>query len=316
MTTATYSYDRELFSRNYLNCAQRHSVVMLKERGVAVEHLFYNSLVSTDQTLDQMVRCGTPKYDFEGQCLSTDDLQSLGVTRTEVPGDTFDIVKSELLSSIRRDGFVLLAGDVFYFPHCPEYRVKHLFHLVILRGYDDKSDVWDIIDDNPASVLCEYQYTGEQVAAFYNNNSVREYRSFQQVGLSEDSIHEIFDHKSVEFCANYTDSYQLLTDVQDIIDNPWINQKKILGQLHDAFSILFGSRVCFAAYMDFVLNDVIGQSLAKDAATAAGRIRDSLVRAHITGRLNSTRLQERCMALQDLDARLLERVQSLQQITN
>lgn len=311
MTESLYAYDRDLFSRNFLNCAQRHSVVMLKERGIPVEYLFYNSLVSTDQALEQMIRRQVPKYDFESDCLSFDDLERLGVTRREVFDDRFEDIKAELLSCIARDGFVLLAGDVFYFPHCPEYREKHLFHLVVLKGYDEARNEWLIVDDNPASVLCDYRYSEQEVAAFYENSTVREYRCFQQMPVAGILIRDRFGEASHTYLTEFGDSYRLLTDVQAILDNPWLEQGRILAGLHDAFSILLGSRVCYAAFIDLVYDDGSGTALARDAASAAEKIRDSLVRAKLTGRLNPSRLQERCDALMETEERLLARVRSL-----
>jgi len=306
-----YAYDIELYSRNFLNCAQRHSIVMLRERGVAVDYLFHNSLVSSDQVLAQIVQNLTPKYDFATACLSDDDFIRVGVTRECFLVDDYADAENALRHCVERDGFVLLAGDVFYFPHCPEYRTRHLFHLVALRGFDEQQGQWTMVDDNPASVLCWYRYPQAQVANFYNNNSVREYRTYQQHPMDLAEIRDNSRLAGQRYLAEYNDSAVLLTQLRDIINAPWQSTTLQYGRLHDAFAVLTGSRRCFAAFLALIQPDHASVLLANTSAELTGRLRNSFVQARLTGRCSVDKICARAAELYALECQLLNSAQQL-----
>ncbi|GAD89992.1 hypothetical protein VHA01S_031_00050 [Vibrio halioticoli NBRC 102217] len=314
MSERVYDYDQSLFSRNYLNCAQRHSVVMLKRFGVSVEWLFYNSLVSTDSILEQLVIQGTPKYDFASACLADSDFIQVGVERKSHFNDSFAAIKQDLLKCIERDGFVLLAGDVYYYPHCPEYRNEHLFHLVILTGYDESRDTWQMIDDNPASVLCEYEYSSDEVAAFYENSDVREYRSYQRVSAHQQVSAEYFLNGYDRYFSACNDSYRLLTNIEEIIENPWLSKELSLHKLQNAFSVMIGSRTCFASYILQQYGQSEAYHLATSASVSAEKVRGMLLRSKITGKLNLASLNTRCMELVELEKALIQQCQALREL--
>ena len=306
-----YAYNIELYSRNFLNCAQRHSVVMLRERGVAVDYLFHNSLVSSDEVLEQIVRNLTPKYDFASACLSDDDFRRVGVARECFRVDHYADAQSDILACVERDGFALLAGDVFYFQHCPEYRNRHLFHLVALRGFDDQQSQWTLVDDNPASVLSWYQYPQAQVADFYNNNSVREYRSYRQQPMELAEIRGNSRLAGQRYLAGYNDSGVLLTQLRDIINAPWQSTTLQYGRLHDAFAVMTGSRRCYAAFLALMQPDHASVSLASSCAQLAGRLRNSFVQARLTGRCSVDKICARASELYALESQLVKSAQQL-----
>lgn len=285
MNGRVHGYDIDLYNRNFLNCAQRHSIVMLKERGMPVDLLFYNTLVPTDVILDQAIRRQVPKYDFECESLSAEDFARIGVRRQEHFVQRFADAKPALLEAVARDGFVLLAGDVYYFPHCPEFRNKHLFHLVILRGYDALRDEWDIVDDNPASVLAQYRYGSDLVAAFYENSTVCEFRTYEQVPRPPALVREEIRAAAAAYMAGYRDDRRLLTGIEALLACPWFEAARLHALLSAAFSLLSGSRLCFARHLREVGAPETLAAAADAVAADAAKLRNAAVRAQATGSL-------------------------------
>nr|WP_234015072.1 hypothetical protein [Cronobacter dublinensis] len=137
MTDVLYPHDAQLYDRRFMNCAERHAVVFLKERRAQTDLLFYRALVSSDEIFRQIIQQKKPKYNFVNGCFNEPDLNALGIYPHELRGDGFAQIKPDVDALIRQYGFVLISGSVFYFPHCPEYRQKHLHHLVVLNGVDE-----------------------------------------------------------------------------------------------------------------------------------------------------------------------------------
>jgi hypothetical protein len=278
---------------------------MLNDSGVPVDWLFDTALVPTDTILDQCLRNRVPKYDFAYDGLTDADFARVGVTRTSHFYDDFEAARPYLLACIARDGFVLLAGDVFYFPHCPEYRHRHLFHLVILTGFDTKSREWTMIDDNAASVLCHYRWGDAMVAAFYNNSIQREFRSYQRRSRSTDEIsRDTLPAFADRMATPPEDSYRLLLDLRDLLSCPWFAPSNLYAALSDAFAILSGSRRCFAEFLSLA---GFGEQLSASAtaiAQGALKLRDAIARARLTGITDPSRLADRAAALAEQDRRL------------
>lgn len=297
MSGEIHAYDIELHSRNFLNCAQRHGVVMLAERGAPVDMLFFDALVPTDTMLDQLVRRQIPKYDFASPAMSAKNLARIGVTRTEHFVETYREARPLLLEAIARDGFVLLAGDVFYFPHCPEFRNKHLFHLVILRRLDEARGVWEMIDDNGASVLAHYAYDEASVAAFFENNSVREFRTFAYAPRPGDAIAQETRAAAAEHMADYQDSLVVLREIEAILTTPWFAPERAAGLLAEVAAVLCGSRRLLARHLEAVGAPAELSARASGIATDAARLRDALVRMQITGLSSLARIVARAAAI-------------------
>lgn len=227
-----------------------------------------------------------PKYDFAFDGLTNDDFAMSGVERVSHFPDTFKSAEPLIHERLASDGFVLLAGDVFYLAHCPEYRNTHLFHLVIVTGYDADTGCWSIIDDNPASVLCHYSYPTSDLAAFYDNNSVRELRTYRSIDAPT------YDAVITRFRAtqmDHTDSLALFLDLKDILASPWHDIGTVGRHLGEAMSIFAGSRLCLGAFLRHVL-DQPDVAIQADALSASAlKLRDLITFSGI----RNARLSER-----------------------
>lgn len=282
-TDTIYPYDIMLYSRNFLNCVQRHSIVMLKDLGAPVDWLFYSCNVPTDRMLDQVIQKRIPKFDFGFDGLSDDDFRMIGVERIVQPCDTFGEAKQELLDMIARNGFAIIAGDVFYFPHCPEYRKIHLYHWVILRSYDEETNSWSIVDDNPASVLCAYVWPESYVRDFYDNGPYRQFLRLNYTPVDEGEVARtaISRYSGLQKSRD-PDSLTLLKDIQELLNSPWFSTIRLIEMLSDVFSIYAGSRRCFARFVEIADHPPETAKMVLQVARTATRVRDSLILSKTT----------------------------------
>ncbi|HEY6927690.1 MAG TPA: hypothetical protein VI653_29715 [Steroidobacteraceae bacterium] len=300
-----FDYDVTLYDRRFLNCCQRHAIVWLKRIGAPVNLLFYNALASSDTIMRQMVIEKKPKYAIECDFYSPADLQLIGVTPHETTADRFNQIKDLIQSRIARDGFVLLAGNVFYFPHCPEYRNSHALHVVVLRGHD-ACGRWDVVDDNHASVLCEYSYEEEFVRDYFENNTDRRLRYFDfDSAAPPQRATDAIAARFHDYIRGYVDSYWFYDNVEQIAANPLDTQAMKIRALHDAFTILSGSRLSFAKYLEVGGWPASICATARAISQAAFILKSMMVKAQISQKLKIADLRTRCANLKELESNML-----------
>lgn len=300
-----YPYDLELYDRRFLNCGQRHAMVFLEKMGVPVNLLFYSALPSSDQVLQQMVVEKKPKFAFACRFYAPEDLAAIGVHEHVLEQDRFAELQSVIEQRLSTEGFVLLSGDVFYFPHCPEYRNAHLPHIVVLRGRNPDGS-WEVVDDNAASVLCEYTYPHAMVRDFCENNSERKLRYYDvERTVSFTTASQTIQPRFAQFIAQYQDSYWFYDQIETLLDNPLDAPPLKLKALHDAFTLLSGSRRCFAKYLEESGAPALALDKAHTFAEAAFVLKSIMVKAQLTGKLNAAGVIERCAGLKQLELDLL-----------
>ncbi|MGF6964354.1 hypothetical protein OKW43_001359 [Paraburkholderia sp. WC7.3g] len=238
-------YDRDVFDRRFMNCWRRQAMVGLKDRDVPVELLFFRSLVSTDQIFEQMVKEGRRRYEFTSRFLDNSDLKQLGVSQVmlepERPTDIVTIAES----AWSVDNVVLLAGDVFYLPHCPEFRQKHTEHMVTLVGRRDGD--WSIVDDDADGILCGYSYPDRVVFDFFENCTMKRMRQFS-VGKSPANARGDFANTFLSVVSDYTDSLWFMNQFEAYLQYPFSSRIEKSERLRDFFSIYSGSRNSFAQF--------------------------------------------------------------------
>ncbi|ALB72456.1 hypothetical protein [Cronobacter muytjensii] len=312
MTDILYPHDAQLYDRRFMNCAERHAVVFLKERRAQTDLLFYRALVSSDEIFRQIIQQKKPKYNFVNGCFSEPDLNALGIYPHELRGECFAQIKPDIDALIRQHGFVLISGSVFYFPHCPEYRQKHLHHLVVLNGTDEAHGRYQVADDNPASVLCQYQYGLQDVAGFFDNNGDRLARWFTLDNYNSDEATHYFQHALRNYLSHYQDSQQFLSDIEDYLKDNFEAREIKLQLLHDGFSLLSGSRTLFAHYLSLQHPDQDAiTELARQLGQQAFILKSLVVKARITQRLDMADLATRARQFQEQESALLQALRTL-----
>lgn len=307
-----YPYDKGLYSRLFLNCFQRQSLVMLAERGAPVPQLLHRCLVSTDDMLRQIVREQRPKYAFDSELLAPDDLAGIGIVAEEVAFETYAEARRLLLDVVAGEGSAILVGDVFYWPHCPEYTSKHLVHTIVLKGFEPDTGQWSIIDDNPASVLCSYAYPEDVIAAGFDNNELRRVRYYTTTSFDADEGREAARRAFADRVDRYEDSHTLLTGVGDLLASRWIAPERAIAALHDVFSIYQGSRAGLAAYIRGSAPSIPGSAAEPEVAAVLDRIvartadaQNQLLLGKVTGLLDVDRLSALCLGLKTAETELL-----------
>jgi hypothetical protein len=301
-----YRYDRDLYNRSFLNCYQRQSLVMLGERVTDLHLLFYNCLISTDDILEQVIRLNRPKYDAESRLFEPDALARIGITRQEMPVDTYADAKPVLVDSVCEAGYALLVIDVFYLPHCPEYRAEHVVHTIILKGYAHGE--WSIVDDNPASLLCEYTYPEHVIAAAYDNNQLRRVRSFSIGEYDAEEAGRAAGTAFSELVQKYEDGGALLSSVDEVLACPWIAPERAVTLLHNAFSFYQGSRTCLLEYLRRGLGDPEIERIVGRIVQQGTAVQNQLLVGKVTGFVDATSVKSTCLDLKDAEQELVHRL--------
>ncbi|MEV5886565.1 BtrH N-terminal domain-containing protein [Streptomyces sp. NPDC052020] len=311
MRNALYPYDGELYSRLFLNCYQRQSLVMLAERVPHIPLLFHSCLISTDEILRQVVRERRPKYDFASGLLAPENLARIGVTAEEESFGSYAEARSFVRDIVHREGYAILVGDVYYWPHCPEYRTRHLTHTIVLTGYDADTARWRILDDNPASVLCRYTYPEQVIADSYDHGEVRRIRYFTIREADAEAAEHGARRAFAELLETYEDSHRLLTAVADIVSCPWTAPEHAIASLHDAFGLYQGSRTALLAYTRRTAGDPAAEDgLGRIVRQAAG-VHGQLLLGKVTGTVDLDRLTAVCRELRDAEEELVRRLKAV-----
>ncbi|MGQ4485689.1 hypothetical protein ACN6LM_001484 [Streptomyces sp. SAS_281] len=308
MKDTPYPYDTTLYSRLFLNCYQRQSLVMLAERGRPVHRLLFRGLVSTDEILRQVIREQRPKYDFESGIAGQDDLAHLGVVKEEAAFESYAEARDLLLDVVAREGYAILVGDVFYWPHCPEYRKQHLVHTIVLTGHDADTGHWDVVDDNPASLLCSYRYPEDVIAASFDNGALRRLRSYATKDLDPGRAEQGTRAAFAALLDGHRDSHELLTGAADLISCAWIARERVVASLHAAFSLYQGSRTVLREYLRHAGGDPAADDLLDRLVRGASEVMNHLLLAQVTGALDARWTADACLGLRRDERELLPRL--------
>ncbi|MEO3787448.1 hypothetical protein ABGB12_29325 [Actinocorallia sp. B10E7] len=308
MAAPVYSYDKDLYSRAYLNCYQRQSLVRLGEAVPDVTLLFAGALVGTDEIHRQIVREGRPRYDFESPVLDAEALALLGVTARQTPAADYAEARPLLLEAVRESGFALPVIDVFYLPHCVEYRKQHVTHTIMLTGLEDGH--WSFVDDNPASVLCEYRFPERVVADAFDNGELRQVRTFTTAGYDPAEAAAGIAAMFAARLEAYTDTYAVLKGAADLLGSPWIAPGRAITLLGDVFTVYLGSRTCLREYVRRQLPDPETDALLGTAVERAAGLRSRLLIGAVTGLVDVSALAAEALTLKETEERLLDRLRA------
>ncbi|WP_369171289.1 hypothetical protein AB5J49_26785 [Streptomyces sp. R28] len=311
MKDIPYPYDRTLYSRLFLNCYQRESLVMLAERGHPVHQLLFRCLVSTDEILRQVIREQRPKYSFDSDLLDPDDLARIGIVKEEAEFDSYADARGLLLDVVAQEGYAILVGDVFYWPHCPEYRTRHLVHSIVLTGHDADTARWHVVDDNPASLLCSYTYPEDVIAAAFDNNELRRVRYYTTKDFDPAQAERGTREAFAALLDRYQDSHALQTGVADLLSCRWIAPERAIASLHDAFSLYQGSRIGLREYLRHTAGDAAVQELLDRIVRGSAEVMDQLLLAKVTGAVDARWTAEASLGLQRAEQELLPRLRAV-----
>jgi hypothetical protein len=300
-----------LFGRYFFNCSQRQALVMLAERERPVHLLFHRCLVSTDEIVRQIIKGQRPKYDFDSGLLAPEDLARIGVVAHETAFESFADARGLLLEVVDQQGYAIVVGDVFYWPHCPEYRKKHLVHTIVLRGFDPETGRWSILDDNPASVLCEYAYPESVIADGFDNGELRRIRHYTLDGYDLAEAERGAGAAYSRLVAEHADSGALLARLDEIVSDPWIASERIIAQLHDAFSLYQGSRIGVLEYVRRSIGDLEAETALEQIVKQAADVQGQLLIGKVTGTVDPALLGPAGRGLDAAEKQLLNRLAAL-----
>lgn len=305
-----FAYDHGLYDRQFMSCLYRHAVVWLERLGRPVRLLFYNALPTSDLVLAQMLVERRPKFAFRCDTFSDADFESIGATETAVMAESFADIRPRLLERVQAREFALVEGNVYYLPHCPEYRKANNQHVVVVHGLEADGR-WQITDDDATSILRGYVYDEGYLARFFDHSVNRKLRCFDiDHGRSTADALALIEPKFRSFVASYRDSGQFFDAVGDFLHSPFDTAQQKHQLLHDAFAILSGSRQCFAAYLEARGSRATLVEAAAACAKAANTLKMIMARAKLGGALNEGDLLDRVVQLRQHEDFLQQRLQA------
>lgn len=275
-----FDYERDIYNRNFLNCSQRQGVVALESFGCKTANLFYNAQISTDVIREQIFIKKTPRYDFLYDGLRKSDYATIGIKYAERKYPSFREAIPQLVEAIDKNSFVLVSCDVFLVPHRPEfYYKKHINHFVTLLSYDAGNEEWQAIDDMSSGHLAKFTFTNEYLSEICNASKEKVFRVFERLPAESNearqaAVKTLFANSRITRNDNFT----LLEDISGME-----NSKANVESMANVFSVVMGSRLCFAKFLqqDAALNEA--EKLSQRIAAEARSVRDLLTIYAATG---------------------------------
>ena len=310
-------YDTTVYDRRFMNCFQRQTLVFLERAGLPARLLLADALISTDDAFRQIVDGGVRKHAFESDFMGRDALAGIGASYACVTTAAFEEAESLLRDRLSRQtpetpAFVCLLGDAFFLPHSLEFRQVHLQHaLSVQEAGDGKDQTWTIVDDDETGSLKRYRYPRETLAAFFDNGRYRMLKRFAWnrperagvLGMQRDA-HARF----LKAVRSHRDSYRLLDRLAEILGRTSASRHVLLRSVREAIDLLAGSRAALRAYLDSIDGDARTEEAARRAlqfSETGHAVKNMLMKAELTGRINLDGAVERCARMKLLDTELI-----------
>lgn len=308
-TPRQFSYDHELYDRQFMSCLYRHAVVWLERLGCPVQLLFHNALASTDQVLAQILVERRPRFAFRCAAFSDADFELIGAREVSVMAETFREIRAQVLERVQAGEFALIEGNVYYLPHCPEYRRINNQHVVVVHGIEQDGR-WAVVDDDAASILCGYTYEEGYLARFFENSVNRKLRYYTlDASFNSAEAKALVELKFRVFAQQYQDSHKFFASVDAFLQSPFDTLESKHHLLHDAFALLSGSRQCFASYLRLRGSQASLVEATIACAKSASTIKMILARAKLVGVLSTSDLLERVEQLRRREVGLMQLLQ-------
>ena len=300
-----FAYDHVLYDRQFMSCLFRHAVVWLERLGRPVRLLFHNALASTDLVLAQMLVERRPKFAFRCAAFSDADFELIGVKEVSVMAETFRDIRPLVLEQVHAGHFTLVEGNVYYLPHCPEYRKANNQHVVVIHGIEADGR-WAVVDDDAASILCGYTYEEGYLARFFEhslNRKLRYYTVDPRLGAADACA--LVEPKFRAFVHQHQDSHAFFSQLGAFLQSPFDSPAAKHHLLRDALALLSGSRQCFASYLQLRGTRAPLVEAAVACARSAGMLKMIMARATLTGALDAADLLKRVEQLRGQEVGLL-----------
>lgn len=268
-----FEYERDVYNRNFLNCSQRQGIVALESFGCKTANLFYNAQISTDVIREQVFLKQTPRYDFIYDGLQARDYATVGIKYSQEEYSSFAEAIPQLTAAIAKNSFVLVSCDVFLVPHRPEfYYKKHINHFVTLLSYDADKGEWQAIDDVSSGHLAKFTFTTEYLSEICNASKEKVFRVFEKLPAENRAERDaaVSSHFA-DSRINRSDSFAILDDIATMENN-----KTNVECMANVFSVIMGSRICFAKFLQQHPAFSEAEKLSNRIAAEARSIRDLL----------------------------------------
>lgn len=295
------AYERDVYNRNFLNCSQRQGIVALESFGCKTANLFYNAQISTDIIRDQIFLKKIPRYDFVYDGLRASDYFLIGVEYKEIKYHSFVEAIPQLIEAIKENDFVLVSCDVFLVPHRPEfYYKKHINHFVTLLSYDADREEWLATDDVSSGHLASFTFSTAYLSEICDASKEKVFRVFERRTVENDSeLDSVVDSFFTQSRMNHGDNFEILKDIATMD-----NEKTNVENMANIFSMILGSRICFAKFLQQYPAFSEAEKLSNHIANEARTVRDLLNIYAATGAYKREAVLPKAEKIVDMEKKL------------
>ncbi|WP_214483013.1 BtrH N-terminal domain-containing protein [Bacillus sp. SM2101] len=292
---------------NYLDCSKCQYVSYLKDIGYPIEALYYNSLDSTDEIFNQMIKQKKSRWHFDELGFQQNDWKLVGVKKKDVYSNSLYNLQDGIKRIVKNGNMVFASVDVYHLPHRKQsYHQERAPHSLVIKGID--GDIVNILDE-VAPTFSHFQYSFEEIDISYKDGCgfkhITYFEPCESVNNSE--LKKITKRYFNEFFEERTENYELFHSLEGLLklNSPYFNElAPTLDHLSSTFTLLSGSRQMFANFAEFVELDDIVVSLANHSSEIAESIRNMLNKAILRNRVKEQLVLDKAMKLWDTEKRL------------
>ncbi|WP_211748240.1 hypothetical protein [Paenibacillus sp. Marseille-Q4541] len=292
----------------FYECRKIQLLLLLHEKKLPVELLFYNAYESTNLFYDHLFVQDQSRWSYDGYSITREDLELLNVHMEELiipilSEDELDLLLKERLIN---NQFIYIWGNLDYLPHWVygrDYLVKGSLHSVLIKDYQMNEDKTLYLLQDNFPEYCDYVDSSIiKNAIFKGDPEWTHLLTFVRLsGIDEQTIIESITNKFTVWRQNLVDDFQFYDHIQYLIEQEPNDPHAFYERLEHALSLVSGSRYLFSRFLEYTgVSEELVASLDR-CGQIAKRMKDAFTKAAISGKINRSKLSPLCTELKHLE---------------
>lgn len=232
-------------SFNYFGCRKIQEFNYLLEKGIPVEHFYYNALESTDKVYSEIIKRKKRKWLYQPN-VSTDS-PALGINVVNIPFVALSDVKETIRSLVNKEKSLFLWLDNKHVSHNRNLDPELNHSVMVMDTLDDEQIM---INDIPNFTQIIYSFSDLEIAC----NSARKHKKYMMYfdfdffNLHADSI-QLLEYRIEKYISQYEDSFNFYDELLQLfqpdghVSDMFVS---LYPYLDDALCIISGSRCLYA----------------------------------------------------------------------
>ncbi|EFM11611.1 hypothetical protein PaecuDRAFT_1217 [Paenibacillus curdlanolyticus YK9] len=304
----------------YLNCRRNQSLSYLHTKGIPIDLLFYGAYEQPKEIFQSIYEQGMNRNLYLDKVANADELELLDIKTHRIHALQFNAIEDELSEIFKRNDVALLFGDGYRLPYKQNtYMTRHELHSIVLCGinpgtghYYVRDDIYDADVYRSGRDYITYECDAATISSFYDNEF--DFGSHETLESKWDVIYyeshfnsdkpylqSIFYPRFEQMLSHLSMDFELYTEIPDLIANASIDQPlQQDDRLLQFITILIGSRKHFMQFLqriDAISTETI--ALFDRITGYLESIRYSLIKKNMTGKLDLSKLKNKCDLLKN-----------------